>query len=147
MQEPNVQCIFNFFAGGSSPQGSYGQLMPPRSATSGLPPHLPPLLQQTILNQEPPSLVQCLSQSLSLSSPILCCCAVCSTVDDRQCGPPGAHSNIVLSSLQEDPSLLLEPNHVILNHLYALSIKVSGIILFVNVSLCGTGTKLGYQKL
>ena len=26
--------------------------------------------------------------------------------------------------MQEDPTLLLEPNHVILNHLYALSIKV-----------------------
>ena len=26
--------------------------------------------------------------------------------------------------LQEDPNLLVEPNHVILNHLYALSIKV-----------------------
>ena len=43
--------------GGSSPQGSYDLIMPPRSATSGLPPHLPPLLQQTVLNQEPPSLV------------------------------------------------------------------------------------------
>ena len=43
--------------GGSSPQGSYDQTMPPRGATSGLPPHLPPLLQQTVLNQEPPSLV------------------------------------------------------------------------------------------
>jgi 5'-AMP-activated protein kinase regulatory beta subunit len=66
--------------GGSSPQGSYSQEMPLRSAASGLPPHLPPLLQQTVLNQEPPS--------------------------------------------QEDPNLLAEPNHVILNHLYALSIKV-----------------------
>ena len=48
-------CVFN--TGGSSPQGSYSQIMPSRSATSGLPPHLPPLLQQTILNQGPPSQV------------------------------------------------------------------------------------------
>ena len=39
----------------SSPPGSYSQIMPSRSVTSSLPPHLPPLLQQTILNQEPPS--------------------------------------------------------------------------------------------
>jgi 5'-AMP-activated protein kinase regulatory beta subunit len=71
--------------GGSSPQGSYDHIMPPRSATSGLPPHLPPLLQQTVLNQEPPSL--------------------------------------------EDPNLLVEPNHVILNHLYALSIKDNVLVL------------------
>ncbi|CAI8015907.1 5'-AMP-activated protein kinase subunit beta-2 [Geodia barretti] len=71
--------------GGSSPQGSYDLIMPPRSATSGLPPHLPPLLQQTVLNQEPPSL--------------------------------------------EDPNLLVEPNHVILNHLYALSIKDNVLVL------------------
>ena len=69
----------------SSPPGSYSQFMPPRSAASGLPPHLPPLLQQTILNQEPPSV--------------------------------------------EDPTLLLEPNHVVLNHLYALSIKDNVLVL------------------
>lgn len=40
-----------------SPTGSYTQDIPPRSATTGLPPHLPPLLQHTILNQEPPSQV------------------------------------------------------------------------------------------
>ena len=40
-----------------SPVGSYTQDIPPRSATTGLPPHLPPLLQHTILNQELPSQV------------------------------------------------------------------------------------------
>lgn len=40
--------------GGTSPPGSYTQTMPPRSATSGLPPILPPLLQQTVLNQDQP---------------------------------------------------------------------------------------------
>ena len=76
--------------GDSSPPGSYSQQVPPRSATSGLPPHLPPLLQQTVLNQDLPDF--------------------------------------------EDPTLLPQPNHVILNHLYALSIKVSCVIeiLWVN---------------
>ena len=40
--------------GGTSPPGSYTQNMPPRSAASGLPPILPPLLQQTVLNQDQP---------------------------------------------------------------------------------------------
>jgi len=71
--------------GGSSPPGSYSQLMPPRSATSGLPPHLPPLLHQTVLNQEPLS--------------------------------------------EEDPTLLPKPPHVILHHLYALSIKDNVLVL------------------
>lgn len=71
--------------GRSSPEGSYSQLKPPRSVTSSMTPHLPPLLQQTVLNQEPPS--------------------------------------------QEDPTLLSEPNHVTLNHLYALSIKDNVLVL------------------
>ena len=37
----------------TSPEGSYSQFIPPRSGTTGLPPHLPPLLQQTILNEPP----------------------------------------------------------------------------------------------
>ena len=45
-------------SGESSPPGTYSQHMPSRSAASGLPPHLPPLLQQTILNQEQPSEVR-----------------------------------------------------------------------------------------
>lgn len=71
--------------GDSSPPGSYSQQVPPRSATSGLPPHLPPLLQQTVLNQDLPDF--------------------------------------------EDPTLLPQPNHVILNHLYALSIKDNVLVL------------------
>jgi 5'-AMP-activated protein kinase regulatory beta subunit len=63
----------------SSPSGDYSQTIPSRSSASGLPPHLPQLLQQTILNSDLPS--------------------------------------------DEDPTLLSEPNHVILNHLYALSVK------------------------
>ena len=43
--------------GAISPDGSYSQHMPPRCATCGLPPHLPPLLQLTVLNQEPPNSV------------------------------------------------------------------------------------------
>ena len=46
--------LLNQIIGGSSPPGSYTQTMPPRSATSGLPPVLPPLLQQTVLNQDQP---------------------------------------------------------------------------------------------
>ena len=39
--------------------------------------------------------------------------------------------------LQEDPNLLVEPNHVILNHLYALSIKVrERESVFVEVLWC-----------
>ena len=38
-------------------------------------------------------------------------------------------------SLQEDPNLLVEPNHVILNHLYALSIKVNNRSLELSTSL------------
>lgn len=71
--------------GDSSPPGSYSQHVPPRSATSGLPPHLPPLLQQTVLNQDLPDF--------------------------------------------EDATLLPQPNHVILNHLYALSIKDNVLVL------------------
>ena len=41
----------------ASPPGSYCQDMPPRSAASSFPPHLPPLLQQTALNEDLPSLV------------------------------------------------------------------------------------------
>ena len=44
-----------FIGGSISPPGSYDQIIPPRSATSGLPPHLPSLLQQTVLNQDLPS--------------------------------------------------------------------------------------------
>ncbi|XP_064388782.1 5'-AMP-activated protein kinase subunit beta-2-like [Halichondria panicea] len=71
--------------GESSPPGSYSQSMPSRSVASGLPPLLPPLLQQTILNQEQP--------------------------------------------IGEDSIILSEPNHVILNHLYALSIKDNVLVL------------------
>lgn len=71
-------------SGGTSPVGSYTQVMPSRSAASGLPPILPPLLQQTVLNQDQP---------------------------------------------YEDPTLLPQPNHVILNHLYALSIKDNVLVL------------------
>ncbi len=59
--------------------------MPSRSVASGLPPLLPPLLQQTILNEEQP--------------------------------------------VGEDSIILTEPNHVILNHLYALSIKDNVLVL------------------
>lgn len=48
----------NTHSGSSSPTGSYSQEMPPRCVTCGLPPHLPPLLQLTVLNQEPPSSVR-----------------------------------------------------------------------------------------
>ncbi len=34
-----------------------------------------------------------------------------------------------------EPTLLPEPNHVMLNHLYALSIKVSGLIKLISSSL------------
>ena len=50
-------CIQFSDSGRSSPEGSYSQLKPPRSVTSSMTPHLPPLLQQTVLNQEPPSQV------------------------------------------------------------------------------------------
>ncbi len=43
-----------YILGGTSPPGSYTQNMPLRSAASGLPPLLPPLLQQTVLNQDQP---------------------------------------------------------------------------------------------
>ena len=69
----------------SSPPGSYSQTVPARSSATGLPPHLPPLLQQTILNSDLPS--------------------------------------------DEDPTLLSEPNHVVLNHLYALSVKDHVLVL------------------
>ena len=49
-----MNSIHNFL-GRISPPGSYSQTIPPRSATSGLPPHLPSLLQQTVLNQDPVS--------------------------------------------------------------------------------------------
>ncbi|KAL5479516.1 hypothetical protein EMCRGX_G023043 [Ephydatia muelleri] len=69
----------------ASPPGSYCQDMPPRSAASSFPPHLPPLLQQTALNEDLPSL--------------------------------------------DDPTLLPDPSHVSLNHLYALSIKDNVLVL------------------
>ena len=53
-----VLCYLNpihNFLGRISPPGSYSQTIPSRSATSGLPPHLPSLLQQTVLNQDPVS--------------------------------------------------------------------------------------------
>jgi hypothetical protein len=34
-----------------------------------------------------------------------------------------------------EPTLLPEPNHVMLNHLYALSIKVPGLIKLISSSL------------
>lgn len=46
--------VLMLHVGGTSPPGSYSQVMPPRSAASGLPPILPPLLQQTVLNQDQP---------------------------------------------------------------------------------------------
>lgn len=69
-----------------SPQGEYGQDMPPRRAekVSG-PPFIPPHLLQVILNKDTP-----------------------------------AHC---------EPTLLPEPNHVMLNHLYALSIKDGVMVL------------------
>lgn len=54
-------------------------------------------------------------------------------VTDAVCHPSAVRSELGLllllhspSSLQCDPALLPEPNHVMLNHLYALSIKVRG---------------------
>ncbi len=40
----------------------------------------------------------------------------------------------VLLILQEDPTLLPQPNHVILNHLYALSIKVHSLLLLIELA-------------
>lgn len=47
-------CCCYKMSGDMSPPGSYTQNMPSRSAASGLPPILPPLLQQTVLNQDQP---------------------------------------------------------------------------------------------
>lgn len=47
--------------------------MPPRSATSGLPPHLPPLLHQTVLNQEPLSEVWCVYVSVYSCEDVCVC--------------------------------------------------------------------------
>lgn len=77
--------LFQKSEGRISPPGSYSQTIPPRSATSGLPPHLPSLLQQTVLNQDPVS--------------------------------------------DEHPALLPKPNHVVLNHLFALSIKDGVLVM------------------
>ncbi len=51
---PPHQTKYLSLSGGTSPPGVYTQNMPPRSAASGLPPILPPLLQQTVLNQDQP---------------------------------------------------------------------------------------------
>ena len=70
----------------SSPPGEYTQDIPSyKGATVGLPPHLPNVLQNTILNQEVP--------------------------------------------LTSDPIVLPEPNPVVLNHLYALSVKDHVLVL------------------
>lgn len=70
----------------SSPPGSYTQDIPSyKGATVGLPPHLPSVLQNTILNQESP--------------------------------------------MKSDPIVLSEPNPVVLNHLYALSVKDHVLVL------------------
>lgn len=70
----------------SSPPGEYTQDVPSyKGATVGLPPHLPSVLQNTILNQEVPS--------------------------------------------RMDPIVLPEPNPVVLNHLYALSVKDHVLVL------------------
>lgn len=65
-------------------------------------------------------------------------------VTDAVCHPSAVKSELGLllllhspSSLQCDPALLPEPNHVMLNHLYALSIKVRG------ARACPTHGKLG----
>lgn len=70
----------------SSPPGNYTQDIPSyKGATVGLPPHLPSVLQNTILNQESP--------------------------------------------MKSDPIVLPEPNPVVLNHLYALSVKDHVLVL------------------
>ena len=98
-------CSMCSVPGGSSPQGSYSQEMPLHSAASGLPPHLPPLLQ-----------TDCTQPGATLTGEVYIACLMQLSVWPL-CVP-------AVGLFQEDPNLLTEPNHVILNHLYALSIKV-----------------------
>lgn len=104
----------------SSPPGPYGQeqyIFRPEEHFKA-PPILPPHLLQVILNKDTN-----VSVSVSSTCPVatsshldlICLCYCCSPF------------SLWVSSRQCDPALLPEPNHVMLNHLYALSIKVGSL--------------------
>lgn len=102
-------CVFADLS--SSPPGPYGQeqyVFRPEEHLKA-PPILPPHLLQVILNKD---------TNISVSAVhAFTLMIVVTTVTS---------SWPSVLSLQCDPALLPEPNHVMLNHLYALSIKVHG---------------------
>lgn len=114
----------------SSPPGPYGQevyMFRPEERFKA-PPILPPHLLQVILNKD---------TNISVSFSLLGYTNIhfvsdqffpaSSHISSQNCHI--VHLALCLSAficfLQCDPALLPEPNHVMLNHLYALSIKVN----------------------
>lgn len=92
----------------NSAQKEYSQDIPVDKPWGSGPPVLPPHLLQVILNKDTPISVTIVS--------------------------PSRFSNRLLITaflifLQCEPTLLPEPNHVMLNHLYALSIKDGVMVL------------------
>ena len=107
-----------------SPPGEYGQNIPFKELQGGFPtgpPILPPHLLQVILNKE---------VSLQVS--------------------PERHFTTGMflrpSRLQCEPTMLPEPNHVMLNHLYALSIKVHSSLSFIACSSSAENMSLTVVK-
>lgn len=101
-----TQCYWTDFS--SSPPGPYHQDAYLTRAEDKLknPPVLPPHLLQVLLNKDTGISVSCLPAKPPIGSSVRKIMTLC--VVHHQC----------------DPTLLPEPNHVMLNHLYALSIKV-----------------------
>lgn len=98
----------------NSAQKEYGQEIPVDKPWGAGPPVLPPHLLQVILNKDTPLSVCQIKQSLFSFIPI--------------------KFNLFFfllyqSRAQCEPTLLPEPNHVMLNHLYALSIKDGVMVL------------------
>ncbi len=108
----------------SSPPGPYGQeqyVFRPEEHFKA-PPILPPHLLQVILNKDTNISVSVSTFPVATSLYLNILRSVFDlSVYHFLCG------FMLTLSLQCDPALLPEPNHVMLNHLYALSIKVGSL--------------------
>lgn len=114
-QQSYNNCLFSDLS--SSPPGPYGQeqyVFRPEEHFKA-PPILPPHLLQVILNKD---------TNISVSALSFYTTVVCLHLDVIDLVVVRTLTLMFSLSLQCDPALLPEPNHVMLNHLYALSIKV-----------------------
>lgn len=117
----------------SSPPGPYGQqqyVFKPEEHLKA-PPILPPHLLQVILNKDT-------NISVSVVLPFMRSHSLIHfAFDTVATAVTSSHPEIpCVLSLQCDPALLPEPNHVMLNHLYALSIKVRSLKTSLHTEKC-----------